>query len=193
MEAWIPALERPSKSITSIAVRKRKLLLYFINFHSRPTSLILPYDPTFLPETGLPGLDLNFSLFGLTTNDSSTQRSSSWTTSPATSQSVSSQIGIIQLDLPTDDFIGVRDVQGQRADNVTTGKKRGLFGKDARADLEDEGILLQPDFEFDEDGNIVEFDTSNMSPRKRRKVSPRSEALGGPAGEEIQEGGVSSR
>lgn len=126
----------------------------------------------------------------MTTDDGSTHRSSSWNTSPATSQSVHSQVGIIQLDLPTEDLIGVGDVLGQSADNVTSGKKRGLFGKDARADLEDEGLLLQPDFAFDEDGNIIEFDTSNMSPRKRRKASPLSGALEGPAGEERQEDGV---
>jgi meiotic recombination protein REC8 len=76
-------------------------------------------------------------------------------------------------------------------DKATSGKKRGIFGRDSRLDLEDEGILLQPDFEFDEDGNIIEFDTSNMSPRKRRKTSPQSETGEGPAGEEEQEEGVS--
>lgn len=126
----------------------------------------------------------------MTTVDGSTQRSSSWNTSPATSQSVHSQVGIIQLDLQTEDLIWVGDVLGQSADNVAWGKKRGLFGKDARADLEDEGLLLQPDFAFDEDGNIIEFDTSNMSPRKRRKVSPQSGALEGPAGEHGQDDGV---
>lgn len=36
---------------------------------------------------------------------------------------------------------------------------------------DEEGVLLQPDFEFDEHGNIVEFDPSRMSPRKRRKTA----------------------
>lgn len=73
-------------------------------------------------------------------------------------------------------------------DTLTSGKKRGLFGKD----LEDEGVLLQPDFEFDEDGNIIEFDASHLSPRKRRKVSRSEGALEGPAGGVIQDDAVSS-
>jgi meiotic recombination protein REC8 len=93
--------------------------------------------------------------------------------------------------LPTDDVIREGDVQEQNADNITSGKKRGLFGRDARVNLEDEGILLQPDFEFDEDGNIIEFDASHLSPRKRRKVSPNLMALEGPAFEEIQDNAVS--
>jgi meiotic recombination protein REC8 len=126
-------------------------------------------------------------LFDVTSDDSSTQRSGSWTSSPATSQSANSQVGIIQLELPTDDLIREGDVQEPNfPDTLTSGKKRGLFGKD----LEDEGVLLQPDFEFDEDGNIIEFDASHISPRKRRKVSPEQGGLEGPAGEEIQEGAV---
>jgi meiotic recombination protein REC8 len=89
--------------------------------------------------------------------------------------------------LPTDDLIREGYVQDQNADTITSGKKRGIFGKD----LEDEGILLQPDFEFDEDGNIIEFDASHLSPRKRRKVSLDPGALEGPVDEEIQEGAVS--
>ncbi|KAJ5368059.1 uncharacterized protein N7496_007819 [Penicillium cataractarum] len=157
---------------------------------TRPTNLILPYDPTFIPETGLPGLDINFSLFDGSIDDSSTQRSASWTTSPATSQSGNSQVGIVQLDLPTDDFLRGGYGQDPNADTLTSGKKRGIFGRESRSDLEDEGILLQPDFEFDEDGNIIEFDTSNMSPRKRRKTSPLSKAGEGPTGEGIQEDGM---
>ncbi|OKP13581.1 Meiotic recombination protein rec8 [Penicillium subrubescens] len=154
---------------------------------TKPTSLILPYDPTFLPETGLPGLDLNFALFDVMSDDSSTQRSGSLTSSPATSQSANSQIGVIQLELPTYDLIREGDVQDLNlADTLTSGKKREFLGKD----LNDEGVLLQPDFEFDEDGNIIEFDASHLSPSKRRKVSPEHGVLEGPAGEDVQEGAV---
>lgn len=49
-------------------------------------------------------------------------------------------------------------------------QKHGLSGKMGRERLGDEeGVLLQPDFEFDENGNIIEFDATNLSPRKRRK------------------------
>lgn len=79
-------------------------------------------------------------------------------------------------------------MQDLYADTIGSGKKRGLFGGGARAEIEDEGVLLQPDFEFDEDGNIIEFDASHMSPRKRRKVSPEQGGLEGPAGEDVPEG-----
>lgn len=43
---------------------------------------------------------------------------------------------------------------------------------------DEEGVLLQPDFEFDENGNIIEFDATNLSPRKRPKHSMLEQAEG---------------
>ncbi|KAJ5166250.1 uncharacterized protein N7482_005031 [Penicillium canariense] len=141
-------------------------------------------------KTGLPGIDLDFSLFDGIADDSSTQRSSSWTRSPATSQSTHSHLENLQLELMSEDFIREGDVQGQDVPNNASGKKRWLFGKDTRADLHDEGILLQPDFEFDEDGNIIEFDSTKLSPRKRRKISMHPRASEGPTAGEVQEDGL---
>ncbi|KAJ5595457.1 uncharacterized protein N7459_001665 [Penicillium hispanicum] len=138
---------------------------------AKPSSLVLPYDPTFLPETGLPGLDIDFNLFNGRTDDKSSQRFDLWTKSPAGSQSSTSHMESIQLELPSDDAF--RDeLLGVENEGLNSGKKRGLFGKSSRLDGDDEeGILLQPDFEFDENGNIVEFDASMLSPRKRRRAS----------------------
>lgn len=140
---------------------------------SRPASLILPYDPSFLPETSLPGIGIDLSLFNGLAEESTSQQSSIWSKSPATSQSGFSHIGTIQLELPDDDLI--RDAEGLPGlgnDMDASAQKGGLFGRKSQTDLEDEeGVLLQPDFEFDDDGNIVEFDASMLSPHKRKKIS----------------------
>lgn len=79
----------------------------------------------------------------------------------------------MQIELPSDD--GLHGVDMQHADDElnldTSVQKHGLFGK-SRTGLEDkEGVLLQPDFEFDAEGNIIEFHASKLSPRKRRKLN----------------------
>lgn len=147
---------------------KRKKYLYSTVF--RPSSLILPYDPTFLPETGLPGLNIDFSLFDQAYT-SRVESSSFWSKSKsAESQSTFSLSNNIQIHLPDEVFPGVDDdvfgpVSGSQV-------KHALFGKTPLAGKEDEeGVLLQPDFEFDEEGNIVEFHSSRLSPRKRRKIT----------------------
>lgn len=154
--------------------------------------MVLPYDPNFLPETGLPGIDIDFRLFDLEINDKASQRPELWTKSPTGSQSNVSHIGSIQLELPSDDAL--RDdlliVENEGDTSVT---KRGLFGKEPRGNIdEEEGVLLQPDFEFDENGNIVELDTSNLSPRKRRKPSEDLRGSVAPAKGEFNENEVSS-
>lgn len=149
----------------------------------RPTNLILPYDDTFLPETGLPGIGIDIALLGSLTANSSSRQSTIWTSSPAVSQSSVSQVGTVHLELPSDDIIRDPTYAGLDSDGNISAQKRGLFGDKAGAGLEDEeGFLLQPDFDFDDLGNIVEFDPSRLSPHKRRKLSasPRkSKSLSG--------------
>lgn len=79
--------------------------------------------------------------------------------------------GNLQLDLPSDDlpnqggFASETDVPGsmQRQDPL-----RRLLGPDFG---DEEGFLLQPDFEFDEDGNIIELD---RRPGDRRTPGQRA-------------------
>ena len=135
---------------------------------------MLPYDPTFLPETGLPGIDLEFTLLDFKINDKTSQRYELWTKSPTGSQSNTSHIGSIQLELPSDDALH-DDLLGVENEGDASVTKQGLFAKQskekAEKEEEEEGVLLQPDFEFDENGNIIEFDMSNLSPSKRRGTS----------------------
>jgi len=141
---------------------------YFLML-SRPGSLNLPYDPTFLPETGLPGMGIDIILLDAITDNASSQYSSIWSKSPANSHSSGSQIEP-QLELPLDDLIGGNVSLGLDHDTNDSAQKRGLFGKEIQAGLEgEEGVLLHPDFEFDDNGDIVEFDASRVSPHRRRR------------------------
>lgn len=122
----------------------------------------MPYDPSFLPETGLPGLDIDLSYFAPV--DDSSQLSSLWTKSPINSLSGASQLSSLQLDLPSDDLIA----EGNTVPDDVRSAKKDMFGQIAGLGLE-EGVLLQPDFEFDEDGNLVELGGKVLSPSRRHK------------------------
>lgn len=126
-----------------------------------------------------------------TTGNNSSQQSTRWTSSPAVSQSSASQVGNIHLELPSDDVIRDAIYADGVSDVDASAQERGLFGRKGQADLEDEeGVLLQPDFEFDDLGNIVEFDASHLSPHKRRpSASPRGSE--GPFRERFRENEVS--
>ncbi|KAJ5973254.1 hypothetical protein N7481_010464 [Penicillium waksmanii] len=138
---------------------------------AKPSSLILPYDPTFLPETGLPGLNFDFSLFNCA-DDASTQGSSLWGKSAGSQSTFLQGNSKIQVEFPMEDVGTGNIVAGFEDDIFGSAVNRGLFGRTSPvAKGGEEGILLQPDFEFDEDGNIVEFHSSRLSPRKRRKIA----------------------
>ncbi|KAJ5732471.1 hypothetical protein N7493_003952 [Penicillium malachiteum] len=138
---------------------------------TKPSTLVLPYDPSFLPETNLPGLDFDFSLFDIGNQDNSDQPSSQWIKSPPGSHSSGSRISV-RLDLGSDDLIHDAEMIGGE-NLVSPSRKRGLFGTSAGEEaLGDEaGVLLQPDFEFDETGALVELDATQLSLRKRQKLS----------------------
>ncbi|KAJ6179823.1 hypothetical protein N7519_010284 [Penicillium mononematosum] len=141
---------------------------------TKPSNLILPYDPSFLPETALPGLEIDFSSFTTTTDDSSSQLSGLWIKSPNNSLSGTSQLSSLHLELPSDDILGEGTILGLDEINGSA-QKKDPFGNVTGLGLgNEEGVLLQPDFEFDEDGNIIELDTRGKSPHARKStVGPR--------------------
>lgn len=112
-------------------------------------------------------------MFDTSTEDASNKQSGLWSESPGISHSGTSQIGSIQLELPSDDILHDVDMLNLGSDVDGSVQKRGIFGAMLKGDLGDEeGILLQPDFEFDEHGNIVELGDSRQSPSKdRRSIS----------------------
>ncbi|KAJ5640737.1 hypothetical protein N7528_000362 [Penicillium herquei] len=138
---------------------------------TKPSTLVLPYDPSFLPETNLPGLDFDFSLFDIGNQNESGQPFSQWIKSPPGSHSSESRISV-RLDLGSDDMIHDAEMIGME-NLVSPSRKRGLFGTSAGEEVlgDEAGVLLQPDFEFDETGALVELDATQLSPRKRQKLS----------------------
>ncbi|KAL5051133.1 hypothetical protein BDW71DRAFT_194209 [Aspergillus fruticulosus] len=141
---------------------------------ARPDQLVLPYDPSFLPENNLPGLGLDLSkLNRLLETDASQQSSVSMPQTPDLSQSALSSSSIPGLNIPSDENI-LRDMVGfsSEADAASFAQGGADFGKMLAASLNDEGgVLLQPDFEFDEDGNIVELGVRNQNELRTRPAS----------------------
>ncbi|KAL2844977.1 hypothetical protein BJY01DRAFT_247902 [Aspergillus pseudoustus] len=125
---------------------------------ARPDQLILPYDPTFLPEINLPGLFIDLTKLTQFLEPTESQQSSFLPQTPDLRQSAISSNSSLRLNLPSDDNI-LRDIGGFTSEADIGGSVQGgldLAGLMA-SNHEDGGVLLQPDFEFDEDGNIVEI------------------------------------
>ncbi|GKZ19333.1 hypothetical protein AbraIFM66951_005562 [Aspergillus brasiliensis] len=136
---------------------------------ARPDQLILPYDPSFLPENNLPGLGLDFSSLNLSIDlDLSQQPSRMWPQTPDLSQSAFSQTASLKLDLSSADR-SLRDVDGLSV-GTSVSRYGGVgmdFGGIEPLQLgEESGVILQPDFEFDEDGNIIEL-AGSLQPESR--------------------------
>ncbi|KAJ6087825.1 hypothetical protein N7467_006739 [Penicillium canescens] len=137
---------------------------------TKPSNLILPYDPAFLPETGLPGLDIDLSILNGAFEDPSTQLSGLWLKSPNNSSSGVSPMGSLQIEMPSDDMLGEGTLMGLD-DIYGSGQKKGVFGQITGLGLgNEEGGLLQADFEFDEDGNLVEL--GSPKPGRKSSVGP---------------------
>ncbi|PTU18856.1 hypothetical protein P175DRAFT_0463954 [Aspergillus ochraceoroseus IBT 24754] len=129
---------------------------------ARPEQLVLPYDPSFLPENNLPGLGLDLSKLNIVFESNASQQSNVFLPgTPDLSQSAFSGISSLQLDLdlPSNDqimggvggFSSEPDIVGAAQSGIDFGGMSGsIFNEEA-------GVLFQPDFEFDEDGNIIEL------------------------------------
>ncbi|KAL4865822.1 hypothetical protein BDV12DRAFT_199791 [Aspergillus spectabilis] len=143
---------------------------------AKPEQLILPYDPSFLPENNLAGLRLDLSkLSRLLETDASQQSSVFMPQTPDLSQSALSGSSDLRLNLPSDDNI-LRDIGGFSSEaDIGSSAHGGMdFGRLMASSLnEDVGVLLQPDFEFDEDGNMIELGARRQS--GVRQVRPVSE------------------
>lgn len=143
------------------------LTAILIRILHRPNTLVLPYDPSFLPEANLPGLNFDFNF---EFSDGPSQLGTLLNKSPPNSHHSSNSRISVHLELGSDDII--HDGEAVDADESHGSANRGIFGQATREDVGDEeGILLQPDFEFDETGTIVEFDSTHLSPRKRPRIS----------------------
>ncbi|KAJ5670590.1 uncharacterized protein N7477_005953 [Penicillium maclennaniae] len=82
-----------------------------------------------------------------------------------------SQNGQVQLEFPHDELVG-GNLLDKMNDINSSAQKQGLFGKQMKPSMEEEGVLLNPDFEFDDNGDIVEFDASRVSPTEEGRQVP---------------------
>ncbi|KAL4977958.1 hypothetical protein BDW66DRAFT_149686 [Aspergillus desertorum] len=89
---------------------------------------------------------------------------------PDLSQSALSSSSILGLNIPSDENI-LRDMGAfiSEADVASSAQGGVDFGRTLASSLNDEvGVLLQPDFEFDENGNIIELGERNQSEVRTR-------------------------
>lgn len=141
---------------------------------ARFEQLILPYDPSFLPENNLPGLRMDFFELNLPKNDRESQQSSfQFPMTPDLSLTAASRTSSLQLDFGSQDLI-LRDIHGfssesEMTNSVQRSVQRGRIAVTALND--EEGILLQPDFDFDEDGNLIELGGLNAAAEVGKRSS----------------------
>jgi hypothetical protein len=120
----------------------------------RPDQLILPYDPGFVPELSLPGLGIDFSnLVSVTGVKHLPPDCSLLSKTSSNASQISSQDLIIpQLDISSSS-LNLGEIDGPHM-------MSGALIEAAHPAIDpgnESGILLQPDFEFDEEGNIVDL------------------------------------
>ncbi|PIG83762.1 Rad21/Rec8 N terminal domain protein [Aspergillus arachidicola] len=146
---------------------------------ARPDQLILPYDPSFLPESDLPGMGMDLSRLCLPFDTAASQHSDLlWPNTPDLSQSALSRSPSPRFSFSFDDMI-LKDGGGIDSEtNVPSSVQRSidLRGLAATTFAEEGGILLQPDFEFDEDGNLIELGEAHYQTAKGRTSRRASEA-----------------
>ncbi|KAE8422429.1 hypothetical protein BDV36DRAFT_291258 [Aspergillus pseudocaelatus] len=146
---------------------------------ARPDQLILPYDSSFLPECDLPGMGMDLSKLSLPFDTTASQQSDLlWPKTPDLSQSALSRSPSLRFSFSYDDMI-LKDGGGIDSEtNVPSSVQRSidLGGLAATTFAEEGGILLQPDFEFDEDGNLIELGEAYRETAKRETSRHVSEA-----------------
>lgn len=139
----------------------------------RPEQLVLPDDPSFIPEINLPGLGVDLSKLTLAPEVDESQQSFIWTNSPDLSQTLGQSFNL-QLDISSDDIM--RDIGGLASESEISGsvQRKAPMGRISASALDDEaGVLLQPDFEFDEDGNIIELAQERRSTNVQGQTGDR--------------------
>ena len=101
------------------------------------------------------------------------------TKSPDLSQTLPESFNL-QLDLSSDDVLRDLGDFGSKYGNSGSAQRKDPLRRISASALDDEaGVLLQPDFEFDEDGSIIEF-SHERRPADGRQISetPRPGEMG---------------
>ncbi|KAK2765035.1 hypothetical protein FQN54_008734 [Arachnomyces sp. PD_36] len=138
---------------------------------ARPEQLILPYDSAFDPDTSLPFLDIDFAKLGISMAEAQMKntRQSSFISTPKNS-TPSNRPELVQLNLSSPTMPPMNDMGafGVSSDVNSSAQKGSQLGRGSM--FEEEGFLLDADFEFDEEGNIIELDR-NATPQVVRAGS----------------------
>ena len=129
------------------------LFFFLKGDHDRPDQLVVPYDPSFLPELNLPGMgfeEVELRSQPIKTNATTHEEPTPLFTGSsnfASESSMSAGGGSLRLNIPPseDEFMMQQQDDAGRRDPPPP------------PFADEEGVLLQADFEFDEDGNIIEL------------------------------------
>ncbi|KAG5296985.1 Rad21/Rec8 N terminal domain-containing protein [Histoplasma ohiense] len=144
---------------------------------ARPDQLVLPDDPSFIPDLMLPGLNVDLSALEIS-SDIGSPRKSSLLSSVLAPSSKSSQFsdGQLHLNISSSDIGGLgAGASGFPSDIGSSARKETQFELPAPF-AEETGFLLQPDFEFDGEGNIIELTAKPILKEKFTAISGRSSA-----------------
>lgn len=131
----------------------------------RPEELVVPYDPAFIPEFRISDLD-----FELLNNLGSTAQAAVFESSLCSSnmshtpdsQKGASSLPQLDIDDTSGDALinyGAFSTASGSADSSERHHLLDRFQRDG-----EEGVILQPDFDFDEDGNIIDLVLSDRPP-----------------------------
>ncbi|OJD10461.1 hypothetical protein AJ78_08535 [Emergomyces pasteurianus Ep9510] len=138
---------------------------------ARPGQLILPDDPSFIPDLMLPGLNVDLSALDISSDIGSPRKSSLLSSflAPSSKSSPFSD-GQLHLNISSSDIGGLgAGASGFPSDIGSSARKDTQFELPA-AFAEETGVLLQPDFEFDGDGNIIELQV-RPSPQDKKPIT----------------------
>ncbi|PGG97935.1 hypothetical protein AJ80_09611, partial [Polytolypa hystricis UAMH7299] len=139
--------------------------------------IVLPDDPSFIPGLMLPGLNVDLSVLDFSTEHETPRRSSLLSSQLHQSSHYNNlSSDLVRLNLSSSS-IGGGDAGGfgLASDMSSTGKKDLRTLDHPSAFAEEGGVLFQPDFEFDEEGNIIELPA---------RQTPQEASLGIPRGSE---------
>lgn len=126
------------------------------NTSYRPDQLVLPQDPTFIPELMLPGLNVDLSCLEIANFETP---NSGFLSSCVPRSNKSGRLASHQLRLDLSSEIG----NGQFGfPSEMSSPKKGPEVELPAFLGEEAGVLLQPDFEFDEEGNIRELPVTTL-------------------------------
>ena len=153
--------------------------------------LMIQDDPAFLPDLILPGLDIDLSALGISSDDSSRRSSiiSPYSQRSSLSSHQEAEESMLSLVIPSSDIGGAGDLGGfiLPGDNVSPGPRSEDLGR--LPEEEDEDFNIDPGFTIDADGNLIEERTPGPGATHTGVVRLGSDsAASGHVRQEIMEG-----